>query len=343
MDPSESRPAGDASDGEALVEDGVLDEGAPPIGSPMAEALFGVRQSVFPTPTDPALVRRHAQMAEVISVIDELGVRVLLAGNIVFPANGLGAPPLREAFNLIVDPARCHELLVELGTRGWGVARVRWFGVLPPAVFALHERESNTLLNLIPLVPGFFTDPQAVFEHVWLWRGELRIFGHDVPVVDRLLTMVLSVHDNLGPRAAAPKAESQTGALIDRFAALITNEELERLPRLVRGVGGEGVMRRLFAGLGLPPVQTRLPSRHYADLRWGIPGSGITGRLLLRAVETSPGHPGGISRDVWAARRWLLPRVAVELPRMAGFVMRAHRERRSRLRDALGGNSTLSR
>ncbi len=332
MDPSEPRPAGGAPDGETPDDDGALDEGAL-IGSPVAAA--GVRQRVFPTPTDPSVARRHAQMGEVISLIDGLGVRVLLAGNIVFPANGLGSPPVRDAFNLIVDPARCHELLVELGARGWGAARVRWFGLLPPAVFALHERESNTLLNLFPLVPGFFTDPQTVFEHAWSRHGELRIFGRDVPTVDRLLTMVLSVHDNLGPRAAAPKAESQTGALIDRFAALITNDELERLPRLVRGVGGEGVMRRLFAGLGLPPVPTRLPSRHYADLRWGVPGSGITGRLLLRAVETSPGHPGGISRDVWAARRWVLPRATVEIPRIAGLVMRAHRERRHRLREAL--------
>lgn len=307
-----------------------------PARQPGSSAVVGVSQPVYPVPTDPELVRRHAEMARVLDVVDRAGVRVMLGGNIVFPVNGLGEAPVRAAFNLVVDPARCRELLVALGADGWRQARVRWFGVLPPAVFALHEPQSNTLLNLFPLIPGFFTDPQTVFERAWAHSGRLHIFGRDVATVDRLLTMVLSVHDNLGPRASAPKPESQTGALIDRFAALITNAELERLPPLVRSVGGEGVMRRLFAGLGLPPAPTRMPSRSYTDLRWGIPRAGATARLGLRAIETSPGFPGAVSRDVWLARRWVLPRLLWEVPRALAFVVRARRARRRLMREALG-------
>lgn len=284
----------------------------------------------------PELHARHAEMQRVLETADRLGARVLLAGSIVFPLNGLGAVPPRAAFNLIIDPECVDVLLPALGAQGWQPARVRWFSLLPPAAVALHRPESDTLLNLFPIIPGFFTAPQAVFEHAWRHRNSMRVFEREVPTVDRLLTMVLSVHDNLGPRAAAPSKESMTGELIDRFAALITNDELERFPRLVRGVGAEGVMRRLFAGLGLSPAATRLPSRCYADARWGIPGGGIPGRLLLRAIESSPGHPGILTRDVRIARRWITPRLLVELPRLTVFVLRARRARRQRLREALG-------
>jgi len=291
----------------------------------------------YPEPDTAELATRHACMTTVFALIDDLGIRAMLAGNIVFPANGLGAPELRPAFNLIVDPSTCRPLAAELIARGWVPARVRWFGVLPPAVFALQEPRTGTLLNLFPLIPGFFTDPQTVFEHAWGFRGEMIIFDRRVPIVDRLLTMVLSVHDNLGPRAAAPPAESETGPLIDRFAALITNDELERLPRLVRGVGAEGVMRRLFDGLALPPGSTRLPSRNYADARYGIPGATVTGRLLLRAIESSPGYTGHVARDVWRARWHVAPRLLPELGRLVSFVLRARRERRRLLRSGLGG------
>ncbi len=290
----------------------------------------------YPEPETAELAARHACMTEVIDLIDELGIRALLAGNIVFPPNGLGAPELRAAFNLIVDPAACPALAEALLARGWAAARVRWFGILPPAVIALHEPRSGTLLNLFPLVPGFFTDPQTVFEHAWAYRGEMIVFDRRVPITDRLLTMVLSVHDNLGPRAAAPRPESETGPLIDRFAALITNDELERLPRLVRGVGAEGVMRRLFDGLGLPPAATRLPSRNYARARYGIPGAGILARLLLRAIESSPGYPGLVTRDVWIARRWALLRLPSEIAGAAVFIARARRARRRLLRSGPG-------
>ncbi|GAA1688123.1 hypothetical protein GCM10009792_04930 [Microcella alkalica] len=288
----------------------------------------------YPSPETPELVARHACMSGVVDLMDDLGIRALLAGNIVFPPNGLGAPTLRAAFNLIVDPSTCRRLAAELVARGWVPARIRRFGVLPPAVFALHEPESGTLLNLFPLIPGFFTDPQTVFEHAWGYRGEMIIFDRRVPHVDRLLTMVLSVHDNLGPRAAAPSPESETGPLIDRFAALITNEELERLPRLVRGVGAEGVMRRLFDGLGLRPAATRLPSRRYAEARFGIPGATVAGRMLLRAIESSPGYTGHVARDVWAARWSIAPRLLPELARLVGFVLRARRARRRLLRSS---------
>lgn len=288
----------------------------------------------YPEPDTAELTTRHACMTTVVDLIDELGIRALLAGNIVFPPNGLGAPELRAAFNLIVDPATCLELAEALLARGWAAAPVRWFGILPPAVIALHEPRSGTLLNLFPLIPGFFTDPQTVFEHAWGYRGEMIVFDRRVPITDRLLTMVLSVHDNLGPRAAAPRPESETGPLIDRFAALITNDELERLPRLVRGVGAEGVMRRLFDGLGLPPAATRLPSRNYARARYGIPGAGVLARLLLRAIESSPGYPGLVTRDVWLARKWILPRLPSELGGAVVFIARARRARRRLLRSS---------
>lgn len=292
----------------------------------------------MPEPETDVLRVPYASVSRVLDLCERLGVRVMIAGNLAFPANGLGSPELRPAVNLIVDPSRCHDLVAALRASGWGEAEVRAGGLLPPAVAALEESESGTLLNLFPLIPGFFVDPQKTFEHAWRRHSSMRAFGRVVAITDRLLTMVLSVQDNLGPRAAAPPAESETGPLIDRFAALVTNDELERLPALIRGYGAEGVMRRLFAGLGLAPAPTRLPSQPYADHRFGIPGAGIGARVLLRALETSPGYPGVVTRDVKAARGWTLVRAPREIVRVGAFVLRARRARRERLRAALAGH-----
>lgn len=313
----------------------MVHDAEPREGSDAARERASATLYAMPEPETEALRERHAHVSRVLDLCERLEVRVLVAGNLAFPANGLGSPELRPAVNLIVDPARCHDLVAALGASGWGEAKVRANGLLPPAVVALEERESGTLLNLFPLIPGFFADPQATFERTWRRRASMRAFGRVVAITDRLLTMVLSVHDNLGPRAAAPPPESETGPLIERFAALVTNDELERLPALVRGYGAEGVMRRLFAGLGLAPAPTRLPSRPYADHRFGIPGAGIGARLLLRALETSPGYPGVVTRDVIAARGWTFARAPRELVTVGALVLRARRARRERLRDAL--------
>ncbi len=302
-----------------------------------------------PLPDEPRARARHEQFGRAFDLADEHGVRALLTGFLVFPANGFGSPPLRPAANVVVDPAAHPRLVAALGAEGWRPARTRGRGtILPPAIIALEEPASGAALNLIPLIPGFFSDPQRVFEHAWRRRGRMLVFGRETAITDRLLTMMLSVHDAAGPRANAPRPESETAALIDRYRAVMTNDELEELPALVRRYRAEGVMRRLLGGLGLPASPTRMPSPRYAERRFGAvtsttPGGAassavhVGARLLLRSLETSPGYPGGVARDVMAARRWFTPRAVPESVRLAAFVAMAHRARRVRVRRMLAG------
>lgn len=306
-----------------------------------------------PLPDEPRARRRHEQFGRALALADEHGVRTLLTGFLVFPANGFGSPPLRPAANVVVDPATHPRLVAALGAEGWRPARTRGRGtILPPAIIALEEPGSGAALNLIPIIPGFFSDPQRVFEHAWRRRGRMLVFGRETAITDRLLTMMLSVHDAAGPRANAPRPESETAALIDRYRAVMTNDELEELPALVRRYRAEGVMRRLLGGLGLPASPTRMPSPRYAERRFGAtmstaPGAApgapassavhVGARLLLRSLETSPGYPGGVARDVLAARRWFTPRAVPESLRLAAFVASAHRARRIRVRRMLAG------
>ncbi len=297
-----------------------------------------VDDSPQPSPGIVPSAARDDARAAVRTVLDHaerLGVRSIIAGGPVFVLHGLISPRPAPAANLVIDPAGETALLGALGAEGWVPASIRPF-LAPGGALGLRHVPSGALLNLYPLLPGFSVHPAVAFEHLWEWRVPMRAYDRDVAAVDRLVTMILAVHDNLGPRAAAPPPESVTAILLEHFLAEITNDELERVPVLIAGLRAEAVMRRFCASLGLPPMAARMPSRAYAQRRWALDEVGHGDRLLLASLDATPGYRGAVQRDVRAARRWMLARAPLELPHLLGTVLGASRRRRRRLREALG-------
>lgn len=298
----------------------------------MVDDSLNARPGIAPT------AARDDARAAVRGVLDQaarLGVRALMAGGPVFVVHGLISPRPSPSTNLIIDPAGETALLGALGADGWAPAPVRP-SLAPGGALGLRHGPSGALLNLYPLLPGFGVHPAVVFEHLWKWRVPMRAFDRDGHAVDRLVTMILAVHDNLGPRAAAPPPESVTAFLIDHFLAEISNDELERLPVLIDGLGAQAVMRRFCDALGLPPMAARMPSRAYAAQRWARDDVDPGDRLLLASLDATPGYRGAVQRDVRWARRWMLARGPFAVPHLLGTLLGASRRRRRRLRDALG-------
>lgn len=288
-----------------------------------------------PMPDDLRERARHEAFRRLLDAADETGSRLLLTGFLVFPANGLGDPPLRPALNAVIDHDACTPLLAALGAEGWRPTRVRGRSLLPPAAAAIEEPVSGAQVNLFPVIPGFFADPRVVFEDAWRRRHRMLVFGREAAITDRVLTMMLAVHDSAGPRANAPRPESETRALLDRFHSVITNDELELLAASVHRYRAEGVMRRLFGGLGLPIPPSRMPTRRYATARLFVDHVGLAGRLLLLSLESSPGYPGEVAADVVAARRRLARRGFAAAAEVPALLVRARRARRARLRALL--------
>ncbi|MBX9471947.1 hypothetical protein [Microcella sp.] len=280
---------------------------------------------------------RAAQSREALDLADSAGVRVLMAGGVAYVQLGLISPRQSLALSLIVDPEGVDALLTALGRAGWQRLPGAPDPLLPAAVITLQHRASGARLDLYPLIPGFVHHPSSVFAQLWACGGPIRAFGREVMAVDRLSMMMLAVHSRLGPRSGGPGLEEYTDFFFQQFAVVITDDERERLPLLVRAVGGQAVMRPFLERLGLPSGQARLPSAAYTEARFGMAGLGTAARVFIGVWDAPVGQRRRVARDTRRASRWVGAHLLTAAPALMRQLPQARRARRSRVERALAG------
>ena len=280
---------------------------------------------------------RAVQFRAVVDVADAVEARVLMAGGVAYVQLGLISPRVSRALSLIVDPASVDALLGALGRAGWVRAVGAPDPLMPAAVIPLQQGDSAARLDLYPLIPGFVHHPSSVFERLWECGGPIRAFGRDVMAVDRLSMMMLAVHSRLGPRSGGPVLDEYTDFFFQQFAVVMTARERQRLPLLVRAVGGEAVMRPFLERLGLPSGQARLPSAAYTEARFGLAGLGTAARVLMGVWDAPVGQRRRVARDTRRASRWVGAHVLTAAPALLRQLPQARRARRARLERALAG------
>ena len=280
---------------------------------------------------------RAVQFREVVDAADAVGARVLMGGGVAYVQLGLISPRQSRALSLIVDPDSVDALLAALGRGGWVRAVGAPDPLMPAAVLPLQHAVSGARLDLYPLIPGFVHHPSSVFAQLWACGGPIRAFGREVMAVDRLSMMMLAVHSRLGPRSGGPVLEEYTDFFFQQFAVVITAEERQRLPLLVRAVGGQAVMRPFLERLGLPSGQARLPSAAYTVARFGLAGLGTAARVLIGVWDAPVGQRRRVARDTRRASRWVWAHLLTAAPALLRQLPQARRARRARLERALAG------
>jgi hypothetical protein len=192
-------------------------------------------------------------------------------------------------------------------------------------------------LALYTIFPGFYTDPKRVFAILWARRRSMTLAGSKVAVLDRLCTVMMAVHDRLGPQSWNPRAHNFEVYHIEQFARVLVPRERKELLELVQSLGAVEPMRLLLSALHVDAGPVMLPTEGYARWRLVIPSASRATLYMLALAECPRQRRFSQALKVMRAER---SRVLAALPGMPKSLwlilssrhrMRGYRRRLARL------------
>lgn len=291
--------------------------------------------SQLPEGADVARVRidKARVLAAVAGLAAEHGIRVLTAGGPVFASQGLISPRLSRSASVIVDIASLGEFTSLLFRAGWTLSPpVRRVAILPSVLLALENSEWAVNLNIYTAFPGFYVDPKRAFAILWARREVLTLNGTRVMILDRLSTVIMAVHDRLGPQPWSAAAQSSERYHIDQFRQALRPKERTELHELVRALHAVEPMRPLLNALGIDAGPITLPNEVYARWRLAVPFASPATRTLLALVECPPPRRLQQSLRVLQQSPGTLARVILGSPRAFWVIFTTRRRMRLRYR-----------
>lgn len=222
-------------------------------------------------------------------VAEERGVRVLFIKGPIAVEQGLRAPRGSLDVDALVDPARRHLLAERLTELGW----VDEHPYTSPTVLPMHSLTHRHArwpceLDLHDRFPGFFAEPQDVFERLWERRRTVTVAAQEIPCPDPSgQALVLALHSLRDPHDDVKAAE--LSRLVGRVTAAATEESLRDLAELAYALGAADTAAPFLDRVGAPPL-----------------GRGTTGRDDLHAwqLRTQPQRTTAVS---WVTQLRRLP------------------------------------
>jgi hypothetical protein len=236
-----------------------------------------------------ALIRESKDLIaiNVIELCRDLHIRAMLGGGPVLNANGLLTPHVSTSAAILVDPASFRHLRAALFEAGWRNARpLRRFRILPAARVMLRHPDELAGLNLYPVIPGFFADPEETFDLIWERHKVVPLRGHTVRALGRINSAILASHDGLDGRST--RARSNFDYFVEQFSRLLDDRERKVTVDMIRKMGGCAEMNRLIRALGEEPCEFSLPSIGYTQWRLQISEPTDQMRRALALLELGP-------------------------------------------------------
>ena len=236
-----------------------------------------------------ALIRESKDLIaiNVIELCRELHIRAMLGGGPVLNANGLLTPHVSTSAAILVDPASFRHLRAALFEAGWRNSRpLRRFRILPAARVMLRHPAELAGLNIYPVIPGFFADPEETFDLIWERHKVVPLRGHTVRALGRINSAILASHDGLDGRST--RARSNFEYFVEQFSRLLDDRERTITVDLIRKMGGCAEMNRLILALGEQPCEFSLPSIGYSQWRLQIAEPTDQMRRALALLELGP-------------------------------------------------------
>jgi hypothetical protein len=192
-------------------------------------------------------------------------VRVLFIKGPVAAEQGLRPRRPSVDVDVLVDPMRRGLLAGTLDALGWVDENPYLSPTVLPQHSLTHRHESWPCeLDLHDRFPGFFADPQAVFETLWARRTTVCVAGQDVPAPDRAgHALVLALHSLRDPHESWRQVDLHD--LEQRLAGELDAADLRDLAGLARALGAADTAAPFLRAVGAPPIG--LGSTSAADLR----------------------------------------------------------------------------
>lgn len=218
-------------------------------------------------------------------------IRSLAAGGPIFALLGLVSPRVSPTAVVIVEPIHRLHLVLALEGVGWSRSSpgpIR--GILPPVFIRLVHPELVCPLDIYDIFPGFYAAPAEVFAELWSRRVVLPVDGIGVPALDRVSTMLVAGHNQLGTLARDRRAESHIDYFVAMFRNSLTTAEQESVVNLVDTVGGSEPLRPFLAAIGITVGEITLPSEVYCQVRLALDRVSDPIIFAVSLCEAPPGH-----------------------------------------------------
>jgi len=221
-------------------------------------------------------------------------IRALAAGGPIFAQLGLVSPRVSPTAIVIVEPIHQLHLVLALEGAGWalaspGVTR----GFLPPVFVRLVHPALVCPIDIYDIFPGFYAPPAEVFEQLWTRRVVLPIGGIEVPALDRVSTLLVAGHDQLGALARDRRAASHIDYFVTMFRTSLTPSEQDAVVALVDTVDGHEPLRPFLTAIGRATREITLPSEVYCQVRLLVDRVSDPIIFAVALFESPPGHRSG--------------------------------------------------
>jgi glycosyltransferase involved in cell wall biosynthesis len=235
-------------------------------------------------------------------VADNLEIRTLFIKGPIAREQGLRGEHSSVDVDVLIDPSQRPSLAAALADLGWVDENPH----RSPRVLELHSwthrhaRWPNEL-DLHDRFPGFFADPQKVFDILWERRTTALVAGHLVPTPDAAgHALILALHALRDPQYTYHQAA--LADLVVRVERVVGDEGIDDLATLAHQLGAADTVRPFLACLGAPEI-----------------GVGTTSDDDMRAwrLRTNPGNHTAVSwveelrRLPWRSRPGFLLYAAV--------------------------------
>jgi len=256
-------------------------------------------------------------------------IRALAAGGPIFAQLGLVSPRVSPTAIVIVEPIQQLHLVLALEDVGWArTALGPRRGVLPPVFTRLVHPDLVCPIDIYDIFPGFYAAPADVFEQLWVRRVVLPIGGIGVPALDRVSTLLVAGHDQLGTLARDRRAESHIDYFVSMFRTSLTPSEQDAVVALVDTVKGQEPLRPFLTAIGRAAAEITLPTEIYCQVRLVV--ERVTDPVIFAVAlfESPPGHRGG---PFWTVARAHPRRVIMALlaaPRSIAVIAGSRRRQR---------------
>jgi hypothetical protein len=193
----------------------------------------------------------HALLARVAADSD---VRLLFIKGPAASIQELRSPRTSVDVDALVDPARRALLAARLSDLGWVDERPYTSPTVLPMHSLTHRHPSWACeLDLHDRFPGFFAEPQDVFERLWARRTTVEVAGREIACPDRGgHTLVLALHALRDPHDPG-KADELT-ELVERIRTGTGPDALRDLAELAHDLGAADTTAPFLDRVGAPQV-----------------------------------------------------------------------------------------
>ncbi|ODT43124.1 MAG: hypothetical protein BGO45_03720 [Microbacterium sp. 71-36] len=225
-------------------------------------------------------------------LLEQEGIRALFIKGPGLAHHGLRQPRVSSDVDVLVAPAQADRFVEALRRNGWAERKER-------SERAIYVSHSVTLvheswpcdIDVHHTFPGFLADPQETFDTLWARRVALPLARREVPVPDRLGSLLIASLHALRSRSTDPRHRRELDYLLTRVS--LSEQERLDLAALAISTGCDRTLRTVLTALDVPgpadPADSRGDAVALREWELRVAAGASTGYMWLTMLRRQHG------------------------------------------------------